>query len=140
MRIDEELRARGGRMTMQRRLILDALARAKHHTTADEIRRRLAAKSFDIDASTVYRNLEVLEELGHVTHTHLDGRVTRWHRADVERHGHLVCRVCATEQEVPLATLEPTARRIRAEHGFDPDMAHSAIVGVCQQCRDVSSS
>jgi Fur family ferric uptake transcriptional regulator len=140
MRIDEALRAQGGRMTMQRRLILDALARAKHHTTAEEIRRRLAARSFDIDASTVYRNLEVLEELGHVTHTHFDGRVTRWHLSDVERHGHLVCRVCGTEQEVPLSTFGSTARRIRADHGFDPDLAHSAIAGVCRQCRDVSSS
>src|SRR3989442_1680580 len=96
-------------MTVQRRLVLDALQRARHHTTAEEIARQIRARHPQIDPSTVYRNLEALEELGYVTHTHLDDRVTRWHRADVERHGHLVCRRCGSEQEIPLRTLEPLA-------------------------------
>lgn len=135
MTIDESLRARGGRMTVQRRLILDALSRARHHTTAEEIARHVRAKHPQVDPSTVYRNLEALEALGAVTHTHIDGRVTRWHRAGVERHGHLVCRSCGVEEEVPLATLEPLARRLRADHGFAADLAHSAILGLCARCR-----
>lgn len=136
MTIDALLRARGGRMTVQRRLVLEALARARHHTTAEEIARQVRARYPQIDPSTVYRNLEALEEVGAVTHTHIDGRVTRWHRAGVERHGHLVCRSCGREDEVPLATLDPLARRLRAEHGFDADLAHSAILGTCARCRD----
>ena len=121
-------------MTVQRRLVLDALGRARHHTTADEIARQIRAHYPQIDPSTVYRNLETLEELGYVTHTHLDDRVTRWHRADVERHGHLVCRSCGTEQEIPLRLLEPLARRLQAEQRFRADLAHSAIVGICREC------
>lgn len=135
MTVDESVRARGGRMTVQRRLILDALARARHHTTAEELARSVRARHPQIDPSTVYRTLEALEELGAVTHTHIDGRVTRWHRADVERHGHLVCRACGAEEEVPLATLGPLARRLRADHGFEADLAHSAILGLCARCR-----
>lgn len=135
MGIDEQVRARGGRMTVQRRLILEALDRARHHTTAEEIARHVRARHPQVDPSTVYRNLEALEELGAVTHTHIDGRVTRWHRAAVERHGHLVCRSCGAEEEVPLATLEPLARRLRSDHGFDADLAHSAILGICAECR-----
>ena len=89
-------------MTVQRRLVLDALQRARHHTTAEEIARQVRSRHPQIDPSTVYRNLEALEDLGYVTHTHLDDRVTRWHRADVERHGHLVCRRCGSEQELSL--------------------------------------
>lgn len=122
-------------MTVQRRLVLDALARAKHHTTAEEIARYVRARHPQIDVSTVYRNLEALEALGAVTHTHFDGRVTRWHRAGVERHGHLLCRQCGTEEEVPLTTLDPLARRLRAEHGFEADLAHSAVLGLCGDCR-----
>jgi len=84
-------------------------------------------------------NLEALEELGYVTHTHFDDRVTRWHRADAQRHGHLVCRSCGAEQEVPIGLLEPLARRLRDEHGFRADLAHSAIVGICKACANVSS-
>ena len=134
MSIDERVRARGGRMTVQRRMIVDALARARHHATAEEITRVVRAKHPDVNVSTIYRNLEALEAIGEVTHTHIDGRVTRWHRSGVQRHGHLVCRVCGREEEVPLATLEPLARRLRAEHGFQADLAHSAVLGTCRDC------
>src|ERR1700716_1228624 len=106
MGIDEQLRASGKRMTVQRRLVLDALQRARHHVTAEDIATRIRARHPQIDPSTVYRNLEALEELGYVTHTHLDDRVTRWHRADTHPHGHLVCRVCGTETEIRPAALE----------------------------------
>ena len=134
MSVADEIRSKGKRMTVQRRLVLDALQRARHHTTAEEIARQVRSRHPQIDPSTVYRNLEALEELGYVTHTHLDDRVTRWHRADVERHGHLVCRRCGSEQEIPLRTLEPLGRRLRAEQGFRADLAHSAIVGICREC------
>jgi Fur family ferric uptake transcriptional regulator len=137
--VEERIRERGGRMTAQRRLVVEALARARHHTTADEIVAYVRAKMPEVDASTVYRNLEALEELGAVTHTHLDGRVTRWHRADVERHGHLVCRSCGREEEVPLAVLAPLGKRLRDRSGFQADLAHSAIAGICRQCANVSS-
>jgi Fur family ferric uptake transcriptional regulator len=129
-----DLRSKGKRLTIQRRLVLDAIRRTRHHATADEIARTIRATYPQIDPSTVYRNLEALEELGYVTHTHLDDRVTRWHRADVERHGHLVCRSCGSEQEIPLRMLEPLGRRLRSEQGFRADLAHSAIVGICREC------
>jgi Fur family ferric uptake transcriptional regulator len=140
MSLEETVRASGKRLTVQRRLVLDAVQRARHHVTAEEIARRVRARHPQIDPSTVYRNLEALEELGLVTHTHLDDRVTRWHRADTHPHGHLVCRVCGTETEIRPAVLEAMARRLRDEHRFEADLAHSAIVGICRQCRVVPSS
>lgn len=139
MDVAEKVRASGKRMTVQRRFVLEALQRARHHITAEEIAARIRARHPQIDPSTVYRNLEALEELGYVTHTHFEDRVTRWHLADERRHGHLVCRVCGAEQEVPMSMLDPLARRLRAELGFDADLAHSAVVGVCRTCSSVSS-
>src|SRR3989442_7765232 len=113
-------------MTVQRRLVVDALQGARHHTTAEEIARSIRARYPQIDPSTVYRNLEALEELGYVTHTHLDDRVTRWHRADVERHGHLVCRRCCSGHEVPLPELQPLRERVRAGPGLHADLGQFA--------------
>lgn len=121
-------------MTVQRRLVLEALRRARHHTTAEEIAARIRKRYPQIDPSTVYRNLEALEALGHVTHTHFEDRVTRWHLAAASRHGHLVCRSCGSETEIPMSLLETLARRLRQEHGFEADLAHSAVVGVCRAC------
>ena len=139
MDVGERMRASGKRMTVQRRMVLEALEHARHHITAEEIASRIRAKYPQIDPSTVYRNLESLEEVGHVTHTHFEDRVTRWHLADAERHGHLICRQCGDEIEVPMTLLEPLARRLRSEHGFQADLAHSAVVGICRECASVSS-
>lgn len=139
MTLADSVRASGRRLTLQRQLVLDAVWRARHHVTADEIARRVRTRYPRIGPSTVYRNLAALEELGYVIHTHLDDRVTRWHRADTHPHGHLVCRSCGGETEVRTAALEAMARRIRADHRFEPDLAHSAIVGICRRCRDVPS-
>jgi Fur family ferric uptake transcriptional regulator len=139
MDVAQRVRESGRRMTVQRRLVLEALDRARHHTTAEEIAARIRRQHPQIDPSTVYRNLEALEELGYVTHTHFEDRVTRWHRADAERHGHLVCRSCGAETEVPMSVLAPLARRLRADHGFAADLAHSAVVGICRDCSSVSS-
>jgi Fur family ferric uptake transcriptional regulator len=137
--VGERLRASGKRMTVQRRLVLDALQQATHHTTAEDIASRIRRQHPQVDPSTVYRNLEALEELGLVTHTHFEDRLTRWHLADAHRHGHLICRSCGAELEVPLSLLEPLAAKLRAKHGFLADLAHSAVVGVCSACASVSS-
>ncbi len=129
------LRSRGYRLTPQRRVILEALERARHHTTAEDVARRVAQAVPGINASTVYRTLETLEENSLVTHTHFDDGITRWHLASEEAHQHLVCRSCGEEQELELALLAPVARRIRERFGFDADMAHFAIAGLCPKCR-----
>lgn len=139
MDLGAELRAKGRRLTVQRRLVLEAVRRARHHVTAEEIARRVRGAAAEIDPSTVYRNLEALEELGYVTHTHLGSRVTRWHRADTHQHAHLVCRTCGAEEEIPVTIFAPIARRLRASHGFQADLAHSAVEGICRRCGVVQS-
>jgi len=139
MDLGSDLRAKGKRLTVQRRLVLEAVQRARHHVTADEVAKRVRGEAGEIDPSTVYRNLEALEELGYVTHTHLGSRVTRWHRADMHQHAHLVCRSCGAEDEVPVSVFTGLARRLRTSHGFRADLAHSAVEGICRRCAVVQS-
>jgi Fur family ferric uptake transcriptional regulator len=139
MTLADAIRASGKRLTLQRQLVLDAVQRARHHVTAEEIARRVRAKYPRIGPSTVYRNLEALEELGYVIHTHRDDRDTRRHRADTHPHGHLVSRSCGRETEVRTEVLDAMSRRLRADYRFEPDLAHSAIVGICRRCLDVPS-
>ena len=130
----DELHAKGMRLTMQRRLVLDAVRRARHHVTADDVAQRVRSVASEIDTSTVYRNLEALETLGYVTHAHVGDRVTKWHRADTEQHAHLVCRSCGEEEEVALSLFAPLAKRLRSSHGFRANLAHSAVEGICRRC------
>ena len=73
--VPDRFRRRGLRWTQQRRAVVDALARASGHVTAAELVERCRADDPTTTPSTVYRTLDVLEELGLVRHGHdVDGR------------------------------------------------------------------
>ena len=130
----ERLRARGFRLTPQRQLVLEAVV-ALGHATPEEIVAEVRRTASGINISTVYRTLELLEELGLVTHTHLGHGAPTYHAADDADHLHLVCRECGGIEEVPTQVIEGSVGRIAAEHGFAVDTGHFAIYGVCASCR-----
>lgn len=128
-----ELRARGYRLTPQRQLVLDAV-RALGHSTPEEIAVKVQAESASVNLSTVYRTLDLLEELGLVTHTHLGHGAPTYHPADESDHVHLVCTVCAGVQSVPVDVMQQLAGSLRERHGFEVDVAHIAMHGRCADC------
>ena len=129
------LKAAGLRMTPQRQMIVEAIAESEGHISAEAIHSRVSARFPQVNLSTVYRTLDLLQELGLVAHTHFDDGVALYHRASEAGHQHLVCRRCGAEQELDASLLEPLAETLRRQHGFEPDLAHFAIVGLCAACR-----
>jgi Fe2+ or Zn2+ uptake regulation protein len=128
------VRDRGGRVTTSRRAIIDALLSAPdHHVTAQALAERVQASHPDIHASTVYRTLDTLTELGVVEHTHLGHGATVYHLTD-ERHQHLVCERCGAVVEVPLRAFDPLVTELRATYGFTVHPEHVALVGRCRAC------
>ena len=67
---DKTLRARGDRVTPQRQLVLAAVTKLEH-ATPEEIWADVQQTASGVNISTIYRALELLEQLGLVTHTHL---------------------------------------------------------------------
>lgn len=135
-----ELKSHGMRMTPQRQLILEAIVSLSGHISADAVHQRVVRVFPNVNISTVYRTLELLQDLGYVTHTHFDDGVAQYHLADDGVHQHLVCRRCGGEQELDMATLDPLARGLRESYGFDADLAHFAIVGLCRGCQPSSAT
>ena len=73
--VRERLRRRGMRWTPQRRTVVEVLAATDGHVTGAELIERCRARDAQTIPSTVYRTLDVLEELGLVRHGHgADGR------------------------------------------------------------------
>jgi len=128
-----ELRARGYRLTPQRQLVLDAV-RELGHGTPDEIGSAVQAKASSVNLSTVYRTLDLLEEVGLVTHTHLGHGAPTYHPADESDHVHLVCTGCGDIIAVPAASVEPLVGSLRAANGFEVDVTHMAMHGRCAGC------
>jgi len=113
--------------------VLDAV-RALGHSTPEEIAGAVQAQSESVNLSTVYRTLDLLEELGLVTHTHLGHGAPTYHPADEADHVHLVCTQCGAVQSVPADVVLDLAGSLRARHGFEVDVAHIAMHGRCADC------
>jgi Fur family ferric uptake transcriptional regulator len=127
------LREKGYRLTPQRELILGAVDRLGH-ATPDEVLAEVHKESQAINASTVYRTLEVLEELGLVRHAHLSDRAPTYHSVSGHEHFHLVCRNCRHVISVAPDVLSPLLATLKDDHGFSVDVGHLTVFGTCEDC------
>lgn len=134
-----DLRARGYRLTPQRQLVLEAVDKLEH-STPDEILAEVRLTAGGVNISTVYRTLELLEELGLVSHAHLGHGAPTYHLADRHHHIHLVCRDCSDVIEADLGVATPFTDQLRETFGFETDMRHFAIFGRCEKCTSQQSS
>jgi Fur family transcriptional regulator, ferric uptake regulator len=130
----DALRQQGWRMTPQRQLILETVTRSRGHLTVDQVYRQVVQDYPDVNITTVYRTLELLEELGFVRHTHYHGESAQYQRTDEPAHQHLVCVECGRDQELDVSVLQPLEEELRRRYGFNPDLSHTAIVGTCRAC------
>jgi Fur family ferric uptake transcriptional regulator len=90
--------------------------------------------------STVYRSLELLEQIGLITHTHLGHGANRYHLAANAQHSHLVCRECGAVTEVDPAAVAALVSELHATYGFETDVGHLTVFGTCAQCRSGQGS
>jgi len=98
--IPDRLRARGLRWTPQRRVLVEVLSRTDGHVTGAELVERCRELDPGTIPSTVYRTLDVLEELGVLSHSHgADGR-EEFHVLPDSEHGHLYCQRCGSQWEL----------------------------------------
>jgi Fur family transcriptional regulator, ferric uptake regulator len=136
--VDTELRQtlhrRGLRMTPQRQLVLDAVTELGH-ATPESICTRVQETAPAVNITTVYRTLDLLEQLGVVRHTHL-GHGAPTYATSEHEHVHLVCHHCGTVDEIDVDALDELAAALRTSRGFRLDAAHVALSGTCRTCAE----
>jgi Fur family ferric uptake transcriptional regulator len=129
------LQEKGHRLTPQRMLVIEALHNADKHISAEEIYEQLHSRYPYANISTVYRTLELLKKLDLVTETDFgEGRV-RYHVAEKGHHHHLICRSCGKVVDLEELVLHPLQDTLLQKYGFDADLRHLAISGMCSRCR-----
>ena len=127
------LRASGHRLTPQRELVLAAVE-TLGHATPDEVYAEVRTRSAAINLSTVYRTLELLDELGLIRHAHLTDRAPTYHAATGHEHAHFVCRSCHEVTSVGRHRVEDALGPLTEELGFRPDYGHLSVFGLCRSC------
>ena len=91
-------RARGLKMTPQRRMIVDYLQSATSHPTADEVLKAVNARYPMTSRATVYNTLNWLKEAGMVREV-FEGGDLRFD-PNMGGHHHFVCRGCGRIEDV----------------------------------------
>jgi Fur family ferric uptake transcriptional regulator len=127
------LRTRRIKITVPRRLLLEALTGSPHHRSADALATEVQAGSPRTSRSTIYRNLEELEQLGLVVHAHLGHGPATYHLA-ANAHPHLVCERCGAADAADPDLLVGLQATLAERYGFTLNPSHAALLGVCARC------
>jgi len=132
----ERLRERGFRLTPQREMVLSVMHQIEGFATAEKIHALVQEHSSSVDISTVYRTLELLQEFELVSWVELDDGRRRYELLGVHGHHlHLACRSCGEIVGIEMHDVQSFVDYLAQAHGFDAELDHITIPGLCQRCR-----
>lgn len=123
------------RMTSQRKAILDTMKKLKTHPTADELYRILKKNHPRISLATVYRNLEILANEGHILRLDLGGSTQRRYDGNPTPHWHVHCQNCGKIGDVVLKEEFDPFSNVSFSEGFGLYKVHMEFWGLCPQCK-----
>ncbi len=142
-RLIDRMRARGVRITEQRRVIAELLEDADDHLDADTVYRRASRLDPRIHRATVYRTLNRLKKLGLVDELdlmHVEGERHYYEIRPRSFHVHLVCLSCGRVDEPSGTFFEDLERRMLDEIGFRSEVARMEVGGRCTDCQGRASA
>jgi Fur family ferric uptake transcriptional regulator len=131
---ERHLRSHGFRITAQRELILRSVQELPH-PNQDSILDYVRNSAQDLNRTTVYRTLGVLEDVGLIQHSHVGSGAPVYHLTAQAAHIHLVCQSCGEVISVPGETATGFAELLYSQTGFQVDVSHTALWGLCEECR-----
>jgi Fur family transcriptional regulator, ferric uptake regulator len=130
------LRGQGLRMTMARRLILQALfAAAGDPLAVEAIVRAAGEHQGALDAASVYRNLEAFENAGVVRHVHLGHGPGLYSLVGGGEREYLYCERCGSARAVSPDRLDDVRELVSERFGHVARFTHFPLVGLCANCR-----
>ena len=130
----EALRARGMRISSARRLVLEALYAADAPISAEQIADGLAGRLPRSDLASVYRNLETLEQVGLVRHSHLGHGPGLYMPTGAREREYLVCDSCSAVKAVEPSEMDAVRTLIHERFGYEARFSHFPILGLCADC------
>jgi Fur family ferric uptake transcriptional regulator len=121
------------RMTRQRKVILEELRKLNTHPSADEIYEVVRHRLPRISLGTVYRNLEVLSELGEIQKLELSGLLKRFDW-NTKKHYHIRCVRCSRVDDAPIAPLNKLDNELYGATVFEIIGHNLEFTGLCPEC------
>lgn len=127
------------RMTRQRRVILETLRENNIHPSADEVYEMVRQKLPRVSLGTVYRNLEILSELGEIQKLELSGSLMRFDGVP-EKHYHIRCINCDRLDDAPLGSLDNIEEKLLGATEYKVMGHRLEFMGLCPDCLEKAAS
>lgn len=123
------------RLTTQRQIILEELAKVTSHPTANEVYDMVRKRLPRIGLGTVYRNLELLADSGVILKLEVGGTQKRFD-ATVEAHYHIRCTSCGKVDDIDME-VQDKINDIAAEScNYEILGHHIEFSGICEDCAE----
>jgi Fe2+ or Zn2+ uptake regulation protein len=124
----------GHRLTDARRSLAALIADQVGHFTAAELVASARARRLGVGRATVFRTLDVLEELGLVERLDLPSGDHAYVVCEPAHHHHVVCSRCGRTTEIDDAGLRLVVREIARRTGYRVDEHRLELFGLCPAC------
>lgn len=137
-KLKNDLKQKGYKLTLQRRAILDIIVKSEgKHLTAEELYDEVKKECPEIGLATVYRTLQLLEEMKILSKLDIGDGSSRYeliHEDENHQHHHLICNNCGKVIEVKGDLLESLEHNIEEKYDFKV-LNHSVkFYGLCSEC------
>jgi len=126
-------------MTRQRQVILEELRKVKTHPSADELHEKVKKRLPRISLGTVYRNLEILCELGEIRKLDLGVDFKRYDW-DPKMHYHIRCLECGKVDNAPIAPLKTVEDELHQATVYTIIGHKLVFEGLCPSCTQKAAS
>lgn len=134
MKLEDLLKSKNLRITKQRRLILDYIDKEDKPISGQEIYDDLQ-KEMAIDLSTIYRNLNILEE-NHILLKTSDIDGISYYQINNEDHKHFIsCNNCGKKYVIESCPVHELEERVMEETGFIIKGHNFEFYGICPDCQ-----
>jgi Fur family ferric uptake transcriptional regulator len=136
--LEQELIARGVRMTHQRRLLVQIIQSADGHLDAVALWQQAKEKDPTLNKVTVYRTLGMLKKFGLVDELdlmHIEGGKHYYEAKTTRDHIHLACLKCGRIQEFESSLFEKLKNQIEREQQFRIRLVRVEAGGLCDRCQ-----
>jgi len=124
----------GYRMTEPRRSLASLIEAQDGTFTAAELVEAARAGRLGVGRATVFRTLEVLEDLGAVERLDLPSGEHAYVGCEPAHHHHVVCSACGRTEEIEDAGLRAVVTDIARRTGYRVDDHRLEVFGHCPAC------
>jgi len=136
--IVDALRKRGNKVTPQRLTTIEVLlSMGQQHFSVEELFQGVKQRNQDVGMSTIYRTVQILEEMGFITKRNFDDGFARYELCELDEkhwHHHIICLKCGKVIEMQDDFLETLEKEIEEKKEFIIINHELKVYGYCSDC------